>query len=69
MLQRRPLILSLFVAALLTGCRLTPSPFTCTDAIGCAEIAPGDPIKIGVMQTLADRQIEPLPTPRSGGLK
>jgi hypothetical protein len=58
MLQRGPLILSLAIAVLLAGCRSSSSPFTCTDAIACAEIAPGAPIKI-----------EPLPPPRSGGRK
>ena len=121
MLLRRPLILFLLAALLLTGCRPSPSPFTCTDAIRCVDIAPRAPVKIGVIQNLtglgpsglgmarcvelarddregqllghpielvvadgkcsgedgttaalkiaADPQIEPLPTPRSGGLK
>ena len=52
MLQRGPLILSLAIAVLLAGCRPSPPSITCTDTIACVEIAPGDPIKIGVMQTL-----------------
>ncbi|MCP4536306.1 MAG: ABC transporter substrate-binding protein [Chloroflexi bacterium] len=27
-----------------------PPPFECTDAIGCVDIAPGEPIKLGVLQ-------------------
>ena len=58
MLQRGPRALSLTIAVLLAGCRPSSSPFTCTDAIACAEIAPGASIKI-----------EPPPIPRSGGRK
>ncbi len=53
MLQRKLLIPLLFAAVLLTGCRPTPPPFECTDAIGCVEVAPGDPIKIGALQALS----------------
>ena len=52
MLQRGPLILSLAIAVLLAGCRPSPAPFTCTDAIRCLDIAPRAPIKIGVIQNL-----------------
>ena len=38
---------------LLAACQPTATPFECTDAIGCVEIAPGDPIKIGALQTLS----------------
>jgi hypothetical protein len=52
MLQRRPLILFLSDAVLLAGGRPSPSPFACTDAIRCMDIAPRSPIKIGVIQNL-----------------
>jgi branched-chain amino acid transport system substrate-binding protein len=40
-------------AVLLAACQPAAAPFECTDAIGCVEIGPGDPIKIGVLQTLS----------------
>ena len=52
MYQPKPLIPLLLAAFLLTGCQSASPPFECTDAIGCVEIAPGDPIKIGALQTL-----------------
>jgi hypothetical protein len=51
MLQRRPLVLSLFVAVLLAGCSPSPLPFTWTDAVRCLGIAPRAP-KIGAIQNL-----------------
>jgi branched-chain amino acid transport system substrate-binding protein len=48
--QRRSVILLLFTAILLISCQPAAPPFECTDAIGCVDIAPGDPIKIGVLQ-------------------
>ncbi|MCP4536307.1 MAG: ABC transporter substrate-binding protein [Chloroflexi bacterium] len=46
-------ILSLIVSVtgLLTACQ--PPPFVCTDAIGCVDIAPGEPIELGVLQALS----------------
>ena len=29
-----------------------PPPFTCTDAIGCLDIGPGEPVKLGVIESL-----------------
>ncbi|MCP4010911.1 MAG: amino acid ABC transporter substrate-binding protein, partial [Proteobacteria bacterium] len=43
------LMTSVFVAA----CRQSAPPFECTDAIGCVEIPPGEPVKIGVLQALS----------------
>jgi branched-chain amino acid transport system substrate-binding protein len=37
---------------MLTACQ-SPPRFECTDAIGCISIAPGEPLKIGVMQALS----------------
>jgi branched-chain amino acid transport system substrate-binding protein len=52
MTQHKPLVLLLSVALLLVGCGPATSPFECTDAIGCVEIPPDDPIRIGVLQNL-----------------
>jgi len=38
---------------LLSACQPPPTPFECTDAIGCMDIAPGEPIKLGVLQALS----------------
>jgi branched-chain amino acid transport system substrate-binding protein len=50
---RRFLIPLLFATALLAGCGPAATPFECADTIGCVEIAPGEPIRIGVMQSLS----------------
>jgi branched-chain amino acid transport system substrate-binding protein len=49
----KPFILFLFAAVLIAGCQPTPSPFECTDVIGCVEVAPGEPIKVGALQVLS----------------
>jgi branched-chain amino acid transport system substrate-binding protein len=43
----------LLAVVLLASCRSAPSPFECTDVIGCVDIAPGEPIKIGAFQALS----------------
>lgn len=45
------LVLAITVPGLLTAC--CPPPFECTDAIGCVDIAPGEPIKLGAIQALS----------------
>jgi branched-chain amino acid transport system substrate-binding protein len=45
--------LTVFVAILLTACQSAAPPFQCTDKIGCVTIGPGEPIKVGVIQTLS----------------
>jgi len=47
------LFLVSFVTGLLTACQPAPPPFECTDAIGCVTIAPGEPLKLGVLQPLS----------------
>jgi len=47
------LSLALFVAVLLFACQEVDPPFECTDAIGCVEIAPGEPIRLGMIQALS----------------
>jgi branched-chain amino acid transport system substrate-binding protein len=46
-------ILILLAAILLAGCQPAAPPFECADALGCVEIAPGDPIKIAALQVLS----------------
>ncbi len=49
-------VLSLVVFAsiiLLAACQPGAPPFECTDAIGCVDITPGEPIKMGVLQVLS----------------
>ena len=55
MSNQNRLILSsaLLVALLLAACQPTPLPFECTDAIGCVTIAPGQPLKLGVLMALS----------------
>jgi len=53
MTQRKHLVLLLLAVVLLAGCWPAATPFECTDTIGCVEVAPGDPIKIGVLQALS----------------
>jgi branched-chain amino acid transport system substrate-binding protein len=53
MTQHKQLVLLLFAAVLLAGCWPAATPFECTDAIGCVEVAPGEPIKIGALQALS----------------
>jgi len=45
--------LPLAIAILLVGCQPSAPPFECTDAIGCVEVGPDDPIKLGVLQVLS----------------
>jgi branched-chain amino acid transport system substrate-binding protein len=51
--KRNPAVMFLAVVFLLGACGSTTVPYECTDAIGCVEIAPGDPIRIGVLQALS----------------
>jgi branched-chain amino acid transport system substrate-binding protein len=53
MTQRKHLVLLLLASVLLAGCWPLASPFECTDAIGCLEVGPGEPIKIGGLQALS----------------
>jgi branched-chain amino acid transport system substrate-binding protein len=41
---------------LLAACRPTPAPFACADRLGCVEIAPDEPVKLGVLQALSGDQ-------------
>jgi branched-chain amino acid transport system substrate-binding protein len=52
MLQRTALLLILAVALFQAGCGPAPASFVCADAIGCVEVGPDEPVKIGVIQNL-----------------
>jgi branched-chain amino acid transport system substrate-binding protein len=56
MSRGRDWILLLSIALLLAGCRPTPLPVECMDPLGCVEIAPGEPVRIGVLQVLSGDQ-------------
>lgn len=56
MLRRTSSILLWSTAVLLSGCASPPSPPACTDALGCVEVAAGDPVRIGVLQVLSGDQ-------------
>jgi branched-chain amino acid transport system substrate-binding protein len=56
MLRRTSSILLLSITILLAGCRPSPPPFACADLLGCVQVAPGEPIKIGVLQALSEDQ-------------
>jgi branched-chain amino acid transport system substrate-binding protein len=53
MAQYKPLASLLLAALLLAGCGRVAPPFECADAIGCVDIAPGEPVKIGALQALS----------------
>lgn len=54
MVKYTTLTISLFtlLAFLLTACQRPSPPFECTDSIGCVDIAPGQPVKLGILQTI-----------------
>jgi branched-chain amino acid transport system substrate-binding protein len=53
MLQRRALLLIVGLVLFQAGCGPAPAPFECTDSLGCVEIEPNAPVKIGVIQNLS----------------
>ncbi len=59
MKKNSPIFLSLFMcsclAAVLSSCNTSEPPFECTDPLGCLEVAPGDHIKIGILQSLSGK--------------
>jgi len=46
-------VVVVMVTLLLTIRQQAPPPFECTDAIGCVDIAPLEPVRLGVLQTLS----------------
>jgi len=55
------LSLVVFASILLVACQPGAPPFECTDAIGCVDITPDEPIKMGVLQVLSG-EVSPLGT-------
>ena len=53
------IIIILFFALFIVSCDKTTPKLECLDSLGCVDIAPGEPIKIGVLQALSG-QIAPL---------
>jgi branched-chain amino acid transport system substrate-binding protein len=53
MSRRASFFLTALAMLLVSGCQQVAPGFECHDAIGCVEIAPGAPIKIGVLQALS----------------
>lgn len=47
------LYLAIVTTLFLTACQSGPPPFECTDSIGCLTVAPGQPLKIGLIQVLS----------------
>ncbi len=58
----------LILAILLCSCSESKPPFTCTDPIGCVTVAPGEPVRIGVLQALSDK-VAPLGQAQLNGLE
>ncbi len=48
----RTLLVMLIFLPWITACQKSEPPFHCTDTLGCVDIQPGKPIKIGVLQSL-----------------
>ncbi len=46
-------IVLLMTTVFVVACQQSAPPFECTDVIGCVEIPPGEPLKIGVLQALS----------------
>ncbi len=42
-------------AIFLSGCKNSEPLFECSDPLGCLEVAPGEPIKIGILQALSGK--------------
>ncbi|MEA3469490.1 MAG: hypothetical protein U9R57_14880 [Thermodesulfobacteriota bacterium] len=38
---------------MLSACKASATPFARNDAIGCVNIAPGAPVRLGILQTLS----------------
>jgi branched-chain amino acid transport system substrate-binding protein len=56
----KPVFFSVFVAVIIAiimsvGCEEQKSRFVCSDSIGCVDVAPGEPVKIGVLQALSGK--------------
>lgn len=59
---------ALVTAVLLTACEKSAPRFECKDSIGCVSVAPGEPLKIGVLQALSGR-VAPLGVEQIRGIE
>ncbi len=57
-----------FLLSFVTGCDKADSLFVCSDSIGCVTIAPGKPVKVGVLQALSG-EVAPLGRAQMRGLE
>lgn len=46
-------VFAVFIIILPVSCENEEPPFKCTDSMGCVTVAPGGPIKVGVLETLS----------------
>jgi hypothetical protein len=53
MTKRLSFVLALLIVAGMVLAACGPAPFECTDAIGCVDIAPDEPIHIAYMLTIS----------------
>ncbi|WP_243310894.1 branched-chain amino acid ABC transporter substrate-binding protein [Fundidesulfovibrio agrisoli] len=51
----RALLACALAAALIAACSGKPEPFVCSDKLGCVDLGPDDPVKIGVIQALSGK--------------
>lgn len=49
------IVMAALVAVLLSACDRVKSRFECKDRIGCVNLAPGEPVKFGVLQALSGK--------------
>jgi branched-chain amino acid transport system substrate-binding protein len=61
-------LLGLISFFFLSSCSESEPPFTCTDSLGCVTVAPGEPVKIGVLQALSGK-VAPLGQAQLRGLE
>jgi branched-chain amino acid transport system substrate-binding protein len=66
--QYRVLLLLLIFFPWNFTCQKSEPPFHCTDTLGCVDIQPGKPIKIGVLQSLTG-DVAPLGTEQVRGIE
>ena len=60
--------LALFFSIFLSACSESGPPFECTDTLGCVDVAPGEAVKIGVLQALSGK-VAPLGQAQIRGLE
>lgn len=63
-----PIALLSFAIFLCASCSRSPEPKNCTDPLGCVDIAPKEPLKLGVIQSLSGK-VAPLGQEQMRGLE